>query len=1031
MVALFRTALLLAAVPALIAQAPAPVLEADALSGLRARNIGPASMSGRIAALDGVLEKGRVTIFVGAASGGVWKSSNGGTTFKPVFDKYNQSIGAIRIDPKDTNTIWVGTGEPWVRNSVSVGDGIYKTTDGGDNWTRMGLPDSERIAGIEIDPTDSKTVYAAAMGRLWAAGGERGLYKTTDGGTTWKRTLFVDENTGCSGLAMDPKNPKVLFAAMWDYRRTGWSFRSGGSGSGLYRSEDGGETWAKLTGDAKSGLPGGVLGRIVVAVAPSDPRIVYAAVEAQEGALYRSEDGGRTWAWRFKGPKVLARPFYFGAMTVDPKNPDRLYKMGYNMALSEDGGRTFTQLGRGTHGDHHAIWINPEFTDTIYLGDDGGFFVTEDRGNAWRYHRNLPLGQFYHVSADEGRPYRLVGGLQDNSTWLGYGSVNLSNRHWKNIFGGDGFWAFIDPTDPDYAYAESQGGELGRINLRTMTTRDIKPRESAGEPKFRFNWDTPIHLSPNQKGTLYLGGQYLFRSKDKGDSWERLSPDLTTNDPEKQKQEESGGLIVDNSSAENHCTILTLSESPKNGKVIWAGTDDGNLQLTRDAGKTWTNLSSKIPGLPANTSVAWIEASSHAEGTAFAAFDGHTRGDMASRVYRTDDYGQTWISLATSDLQGFAHVVKQDPVRANLLYLGTEAGLFLSVDGGAHWAAFKGGDFPPVPVRDLVVQPREQDLIIATHGRGIWIIDDLTPLRALTPEILGSQVALLPTRPFQAQEMNSDGWVDGDLEFTGEDRPYGAVIAYWQRKRHLFGDLRIEILDEKGKLLQSISGSKAKGLNRVTWDRMIKSPRVALGATPNFGSFMGPQVLEGTYTVRLIKGKDVLTAPLVLQADPASPFTRADRQARFDTAMRLYGMIEGLAYTVDRVRELRDEARNRAAACPDPGLKTRLEALATEAEAVRGKFVPVKDVEGLTGEDRLREKLSEIYGAVTGYRGRPSRTLLDRTEAVERDIASATGTFETVLQRELAALNEGLAKAGLPPLKPLERSAWEARSQVK
>ncbi len=1028
---LYRTAFLLALMPVLLAQGPAPVLTTDALAGLRARNIGPAAMSGRIAALDGALEKGRVTLYVGAASGGLWKTSNGGTTFKPVFDKYTQSIGAVRIDPKDLNTVWVGTGEPWVRNSVSVGDGLYKTTDGGETWTHMGLPASERIAAIEVDPTNTKTVYAAAMGPLWNAGGERGLYKTTDGGTTWKRMLFVDENTGCSGLALDPKHPNVLFAAMWDFRRTGWSFRSGGPGSGLYRSEDGGETWAKLTGDPRSGLPGGTLGRIVVAVAPSDPRIVYTAVEAQEGALYRSEDGGKTWTWRFKGPKVLARPFYFGAMTVDPKNPDRLYKMGYNMALSEDGGKTFTQLGRSTHGDHHAIWIHPELTDTLYLGDDGGFFVTEDRGNAWRYHKNLPLGQFYHVSADEGRPYRLFGGLQDNSTWMGHGSVLLSNRHWKNIFGGDGFWAFADPTDPDFAYAESQGGELGRVNLRTMTSRDIKPREAAGEPKFRFNWDTPLHLSRSQKGTLYMGAQYLFRTRDKGDTWERLSPDLTTNDPDKQKQEESGGLILDNSSAENHCTILTICESPKNGQVLWVGTDDGNLQLTRDGGKHWTNLTSHLSGLPAHTSVAWVEASPHAEGTAFAAFDGHTQGDMATHVYRTEDFGRTWTSLASPDLKGFAHVVKQDPVQPGLLYLGTEAGLFLSIDAGAHWAAFKGGDFPPVPVRDLVVQPREQDLVIATHGRGLWIIDDLTPLRALTPEVLGKEVALLPTRPFQALEMNADGWVDGDLEFTGEDRPSGAVIAYWQRKRHLFGDLRIEVLDGQGHLLQAISGTKAKGLNRLTWDRLMKPPRVAKGATPNFGSFVGPQVMEGTYAVRLIKNKDVLTEPLVLEADPASPFSRADRQARFDASMQLYGMIEDLAYTVDRVREVRDAAQARAAACPDAALKARLETLAAAAEAARGTFVPVKEVEGLTGEDRLREKLSEVYGAVTSYRGRPSRTHLDRMAAVGKDIATATQAFEAVLQRDLPGLNADLAKVGQAGLEPLTRSAWEARTSGK
>ncbi len=637
---------LLLSTGALVAQAPTPLLDSDALAGLRARNIGPAVMGGRIAALDGVLEKGRATLYIGAASGGVWKTTNGGSTWKPVFDKHNQSAGAIRIDPRDPKTVWVGTGECWVRNSVSVGDGIYRTTDGGDSWTRMGLADSERIADILVDPTDSNTVFAAAMGRLWAPGGERGLYRTRDGGRTWTRVLHVDENTGCSGLAMDPKNPKILFAAMWDYRRTGWSFRSGGPGSGLYRSADGGETWNKLTGDSKSGLPGGELGRIVVAVAPSKPDIVYAAVEAKEGALYRSEDGGLTWTQTFTGNKVLARPFYFGWMVVDPKNPDRLYKMGYQMALSEDGGRTFSQLGRGTHGDHHAIWIHPEQTDTLFLGEDGGFFASEDRGASWRYHKNLPLGQFYHVSADNSRPYRLFGGLQDNSTWMGYSSVNLSNRHWKNLYGGDGFWSFADPTDPDYAYAEYQGGQMARVHLKTMTSRDIKPQEAAGEAKFRFNWNTPIHLSPSQKGAIYTGAQYLFRSRDKGDSWERLSPDLTTNDPAKQKQEESGGLILDNSSAENHCTIYAIAESPKNGKVHLGGhrrrkpaTQRGTAERPGPTSPPACRVCPRAPGSPGS------RPAPSAEGTAFVAFDGHTTGDMATYLYRTDDHGLTWKPL--------------------------------------------------------------------------------------------------------------------------------------------------------------------------------------------------------------------------------------------------------------------------------------------------------------------------------------------------------------------------------------------------
>ncbi|MBI4913194.1 MAG: hypothetical protein HY823_10690 [Acidobacteria bacterium] len=1016
--------------PALLAQAP--VLDSDALAGLRARNIGPAVMSGRIAALDGALEKGRVTIYVGAASGGVWKSANGGTTFKPVFDRHNQSIGAVRVDPADPKTLWVGTGECWVRNSVSVGDGLYKSTDGGDTWNRVGLADSERIAEVLVNPADSRQVFAAAMGRLWSSGGERGLYRTNDGGATWKRVLFVDENTGCSGLAMDPRNPKVLFAAMWDHRRTGWSFRSGGPGSGLFRSEDGGETWTRLTGDPKSGLPGGTLGRIVVAVAPSDPRIVYSVVEAQEGALFRSEDGGKTWAKRFQGPKILGRPFYFGAMTVDPKNPDRLYKMGFSMALSEDGGKTFAELGgRSTHGDHHALWIHPQNTEQLYLGEDGGFFTSEDRGAHWRYHRNLPLGQFYHVAVDDARPYRVFGGLQDNSSWMGFGSAWLGNRHWKNLYGGDGFWVQPDPTDANTAYAEYQGGQMVRVDLRSFTARSIKPQEAAGEPKFRFNWNTPLVLSPTQKGTLYTGAQYLFRTRDKGETWERLSPDLTTNDKAKQDQEASGGLTVDNSSAENHCTIYTIAESPRNGRLIWVGTDDGNLQLTRDAGKNWTNLASRVPGLPPHTWVSWVEASPHSEGTAFVTFDGHTQGDLGTRVYRTDDFGQTWRSLATPELKGFAHVIRQDPVRADLLYLGTESGLFISVDGGAHWAAFKGGDFPPVPVRDIAIHPREHDLVLGTHGRGIWIVDDLTPLRALTPEVLAKDLALLPVRPSQARDLGNDGWVDGDLEFTGEDRPEGAVFAFWQRKRHMIGEFKVEILDPSGKVVETMPGNKARGFNRMTWSRSLKAPRVATGATPSYAGFFGPLVLEGAYTLRLTKGAQTLEQKLILDPDPASPFSKADREARFAGSMALFGLLEDMAFTVERIRDLRDGARALVSKAADKALQERLGTFAQSLETERARFVPVKEVEGITGEERLREKVTELYGTISRQRERPSRTQLERLEALKRDYAEAQRSGENLLSKELAPLNEALAKAGLENLKPLARADWETRTARK
>jgi hypothetical protein len=621
--------------------------------------------------------------------------------------------------------------------------------------------------------------------------------------------------------------------------------------------------------------------------------------------------------------------------------------------------------------------------------------------------------------------------LQDNSSWQGYSSVNLANKHWKNLYGGDGFWVQPDPTDPDYVYAESQGGNAGRINTKTMTSRSIKPEEAAGEAKYRWNWNTPIQLSPTDKSTLYMGAQYLFRSRDKGNSWEKISPDLTTNDPKKQNQEESGGLTVDNSSAETHCTIYSISESPKNGKVIWVGTDDGNLQLTRDGGKSWTNLRVNVPGLPKDISVSWIEAGPYAEGTAFVTFDGHTFGDMKPYVYRTDDFGKTWTSLITSDLSGYAHVVKQDPIKPNLFYLGTEFGLFISVDAGKNWARFKGGEFPPVAVRDIAIHPREQDLVLATHGRGIWIIDDLTPLRGLTPEVLSQNVALLPTRPAVRNEKGSDGWMDGDAEYVGDGPIGGAPISYWQKKRHLVGDLKIDILDANGKLLQSLPGDKRRGFASVTWNRTLKAPRSAAGTNIMDGLiFNGPEALEGVYTARLTKGKDMMTTKMELQADPDSPSTRQDREAKYNASMVLFGMVEDLAFRADQVKELRDAAQARAAEAKDETLKKRLETFAARVESERGKLVSVKETGGaISGEDRLREKLTSIYRSVTGQPGRPSPAQLSRIDALKADLATAFKAVDALTAKELPTLNADLQKASLPPLSVLDQKSWDEKTK--
>jgi len=1017
----------------LIATGQQPVkFDAATISGLPARNIGSATTSGRIAAVDAAADQGRLNVFVGTASGGVWKSVNGGTTFKPVFDREPvQSIGAVAIDPSNPKIVWVGTGESWLRNSVSVGDGIYKSTDGGENWTNMGLHDSEHIAKILIDPKDSNTVFACATGHLWDDNEERGVYKTSDGGQTWKKVLGgANQSTGCGLIAMSPREPKTLFASLWDFRRQGWTFRSGGPGSGLYRSTDGGEHWTELNESNSKGLPEKPWGRVAVAVAPSKPQVVYANIESKKSALYRSDDGGSTWARLDASLFVVWRPFYFGNLIVDPKDENKVFKPDGPLLASVNGGRSFSVVSGSAHGDFHDVWISPENSNIVYATDDAGLWRSEDGGTRWKHQLNLPVSQFYHVSVDNADPYHVYGGLQDNSAWVGDSSYpgGVTNSRWENMYSGDGFWMFEDPSDPAYIYAEAQGGTIGRINRYTHDTRSIQPLPEYGEKKLRFNWNTPIHLSPNEKGTIYIGAQFLFRSRDHGQSWQRISPDLTTNDPEKQKQEESGGVTVDNSAAEMHTSIYSISESPKNGQIIWVGTDDGNLQITRDGAKTWTNVVGNIPDLPKYSWVSTVAASRFEEGTAYATFDRHTFGDMKPYAYKTTDYGKTWTALPVqqNNIRGYAHVITEDTVDPGLLFLGTEFGLWISSDGGQRWGQYKGSDFPAVAVRDIVVQPRESDLVLATHGRGIWIIDDISPLRALKPELMDKDATVIDGPPAIQYFQSNGGWPEGDETFNGPSRPTDAFITYYQKRRHIFGDLKIEILDPDGKLLDTIAGSKHRGLNRATWGMRLKPPLVPPAAAVLFEAAQGPRVLPGTYTVRLTKGDQIYTGSLKVALDPRATYNLADRKAQFDLSMKLYHLLEHMSYATGAIQGVRDDATARAAKLreKDP-LRARLQQLADESDNLRSKIVATKEGGMITGEERLRELLGKVYGDVTGWEGRPTDYQAARTDSLAHELEDVVADFRKLSDKELPSINAGLKKKKIEAIRVPDEDEWK------
>jgi len=1048
-----------------------PQFDPDLFRAMKARSIGPAGMSGRVTAIDVVVDNPDI-IYVGTATGGVWKSTDRGITWKPIFDDQPvSSIGAVAIFQANPSIVWVGTGEGNPRNSSGVGNGIYKSLDGGETWVHLGLEKTEKIHRIVLDPTNPKVAYVAALGPTWGESQERGVYKTTDGGKTWKRILYVNERTGCADLVMDPTNPNKLFAAMWEHRRWPWFFKSGGPGSGLYVTYDGGTTWKKIT--SKEGLPEGELGRIGIAISRSNPNVVYAIVEAKKNVLCRSDDGGKTWRVVNREFNVAPRPFYFADIRVDPENENRVYNLHQTITVSEDGGKSLQRLIRSSvHPDHHYLWIHPEDGSFMIDGNDGGIAITYDRGKTWRFVENLPLAQYYHVTVDMAIPYNVYGGLQDNGSWRGPSEVwengGIRNYHWVEVGFGDGFDCAIDPKDPNIGYSMSQGGNLMRFNLVTGERKAIRPPDPEGV-ELRFNWNAGFAIDPFDPGTIYYGSQFVHKSTDRGDTWEIISPDLTTNDTTKQKQDQSGGLTRDVTAAENYTTILTIAPSPVKKGVIWVGTDDGQVQVTTDGGKTWTNVTKNIPGLPPNTWCPHIEPSKFEPDVAYVVFDDHRRSNWTTYVYKATKFGKKWISLTkndptagSSELWGFAHVIEQDPVKKELLFLGTEFGLWVSFDEGKHWMKWKHG-VPTVPVRDLVVHPRDYDLVIATHGRGIFILDDIRPLRAISEELLAKPLHLFEIPPvYQHQVKQVDGYrFPADAMFRGENRPYGALITYYANppkkpgrkgagepegrgERGATGNrgkrkpkVKIEILDENGKVIRHMEGPMEKGLNRVVWNLRMDGFRMPFGQRRQRGrrGGFGPEVLPGTYTVKIKMGKEVVTGKVEVKPDPRIQFSLEDRKAKLDAILRAGRRMEVLSEAVYRIRDTKraiDVVLERVRDQKDSTSKALVKAgkdLKKKLEKVEFMLVSPQKREGIFRDRNVSRYLFEAMRTLSSSWDRPTASEIQKLERAEKKLEEALAKFNKVYAEDVKAFKEMVRKANFtlfPEKEPLDLN-WQPK----
>lgn len=969
-------------------------LKLDQFKNWKPRNIGPAGMSGRITTIDAVVADPN-TIYLGAASGGVWKTDNGGTSWTSLFDEQPiLNIGSIAVQQSNPSVVWVGTGEGNPRNSINIGEGIFKTLDGGKTWKRMGLEKTRNIHRVLIDPTNPDVVYAGAIGNPYAEHADRGVFKTTDGGQTWQKVLYTNDTSGVGDMVMDPANPNKIFAAMWQHRRTPWSLSSGGPGSGLYMTLDGGKNWKKL-GKAE-GLPDGNYGRIGLAISRSNPNRVYALVEATKNGLYRSDDGGYKWQLVNSDPQwVTNRPFYFQDIAVDPENENRLWLVYQMIAASEDGGKTFGVVipYNGIHPDHHAFWIHPKNGNFIIDGNDGGIGITKDRGKTWQFDEKIPVGQFYHINVDNETPYNVMGGMQDNGSWRGpaytWMSGGIKNYYWESLWGGDGFDVMPDPDDANWVYAMSQGGSVGKYNVQTGERWFIKPNAPDTATKLRFNWNAAIAQDPLDKSTIYFGSQYLHKSTDKGATWQIISPDLTTNDTAKINQEKNGGISIDITGAENYCDVMTIAPSYKEKGVIWVGTDDGNVQLTRDGGKTWTNFRGKIPGLPAWSWIPQIQASRYNAAEAFVVANDYRRGDFKPYIFRTTDYGKTWTRmLDEKKVTGYALCVLQDPTEPNLIFAGTEQGLWVSLDNGANWQQWTNG-YPSVSTYDLAIQEREADLVIASFGRSLWVLDDIRPLRKLaaTKGALNKTLSVFPAPDgIQAQYRNAPGyeWSTWGI-WDADNRPRGAAISYFVNppavkdtsSKAKMDSVFVKIYDDKNDVIRNLKWKADSGFNRRYWGMEEKglrnpgAPRPRPGA-PEQG---GQQVFPGTYKVVMTLGTSSDSVMVTVKDDPRLGNRQEIRMAQKQLQQRLRKSADKLVAGMDRLTEAEDITRKVDAQLRDLQGKD-IDSLRKSNKAIQDSIKAIREF--INGKTFDRQ----------GYGQVPQVTVMSRYQQANQGIAS-------------------------------------------